>query len=124
MNQKVRLEASPMPKSARHNSVPLSPLNRLQAKAREQSWVKGAVNYDEDLHFSTYYLRTSCSKITAPLYPGYSHIVASYEAYTETYYLLKEECRESAVAIVDRALRQPGWLPGILKEIRRHSDAL
>jgi phosphohistidine swiveling domain-containing protein len=99
-------------------------LKRLQELTQQQEWVKGAVNYDEDLHFSTYYLRASCSAVTAPLYPGYSSIVASYEGFNETYYLLKRECHESAAAIVERALRRPGWLPQILRAIRRHSDAL
>lgn len=82
------------------------------------------MNYDEDLHFSTYYLRASCPAVTTPLYPGYSCLVASYEGYNETYHLLKEECRASAAAIVDQALRRPRWLPRILGEIRRRSDAL
>jgi phosphohistidine swiveling domain-containing protein len=107
------------------NAVAGRCLKRLQQRAQGREWVKGAVNYDEDLHFSTYYLRASCSGVTLPLnYPGYSCIVASYEGFHETYYLLKEECRESAVAIVERALRQPRWLPGIVREIRRRSDAL
>src|SRR5947209_10632620 len=91
---------------------------RLRQLVCAKEWVKGAVNYDEDLHFSTYYLRASSSAVTEPLYPGYSWVVASYEGFAETYYLLKEECRASAAAIVGRALRQPLWLPGILDEIR------
>jgi phosphohistidine swiveling domain-containing protein len=106
------------------DSMSLSWRKRLGKLVREQEWVKGAVNYDEDLHFSTYYLRASCSAGAAPLYPGYSCLVASYEGFNETYYLLARECRESAAAIVARALRQPRWLPGILGVIRRRSDAL
>jgi phosphohistidine swiveling domain-containing protein len=97
---------------------------RLRQLVCDKEWVKGAVNYDEDLHFSTYYLRASCSAVTGPLYPGYSWIVASYEGFNETYYLLKEECRASAVAIVERALRRPRWLPGVIDQIRQRSDAL
>jgi hypothetical protein len=37
--------------------------NRLQG----QQWLKGAVNYDEDLHFSSYYLRASSAQLTRPL---------------------------------------------------------
>ena len=99
-------------------------LKRLRKRVQGQTWLKGAVNYDEDLHFSTYYLRASCAEVTAPLYPGYSCLVASYESFNESYYLLKDECRQSAVAIVNRALRQPRWLGGILRQIRRHSDGL
>ena len=96
----------------------------LRSLAHHEAWVKGAVNYDEDLHFSTYYLRASCAEVTASLYPGYSSIVASYDGFNETYYLLKSECRASAIAIVEKALRKPEWLPGILAQIRRGSDAL
>ncbi len=99
-------------------------LKHLRKSVQGQEWVKGAVNYDEDLHFSTYYLRASCATVTAPLYPGYSCLVASFESFNEAYYLLKRECRETAAAIVGRALRRPGWLPWILQEIQRRSDAL
>ena len=102
----------------------LSSRKRLWKLVREREWVKGAVNYDEDLHFSTYYLRASCSAVTAALYPGYSCLVASFEGFNETYYLLKDECRATAAAIVGQALRRPRWLPHILGEIRRRSDAL
>jgi phosphohistidine swiveling domain-containing protein len=94
--------------------------NRLQG----QQWLKGAVNYDEDLHFSSYYLRASSAHLTRPLYPGYSSFVASYEGFNETYYLQKEECHSCAAAIVEHALREPRWLTGIMGEIRRRSDAL
>src|SRR5437016_4257446 len=80
---------------------------RLRGLARGRAWVKGAVNYDEDLHFSTYYLRASLAARTAPLYPGYSCVVASYEGFNETYWLLEDECRECAAAIVARALARP-----------------
>jgi phosphohistidine swiveling domain-containing protein len=89
-----------------------------------EEWVKGAVNYDEDLHFSSYYLRASCSPVTAPHYPGYSGLVASYEGFNETYYLASAECRASAAVIVKRAVRNPRWLPRVLQEIQRRSDAL
>jgi phosphohistidine swiveling domain-containing protein len=99
-------------------------LTDLRKLIKANQWVKGAVNYDEDLHFSTYYLRASCAGATAPLYEGYSCILAFYEDFNETYYLLEGECRSIAAAIVRRGLRQPGWLRRILQEIRRRSDAL
>jgi len=54
-------------------------LQRLERLVADREWVKGAVNYDEDLHFSTYYVRASCSNVTGSLYPGYSCIVGSYD---------------------------------------------
>jgi phosphohistidine swiveling domain-containing protein len=109
---------------ARQGRAALPVLERLRRLAHGRAWVKGAVNYDEDLHFSTYYLRASCPAVTVPLYPGYSCVVASYEHFNEAYYLLEDECRESATAILRRALRQRQWLPRILCEIKRRSEAL
>lgn len=98
--------------------------DRSCKRVQGREWVKGAVNYDEDLHFSSYYLRASSAAVTRPLYPGYSCFLASYDEFNETYYLLKEECRTCAAAIIERALRAPGWLLEILAQIRRRSDAL
>jgi phosphohistidine swiveling domain-containing protein len=97
---------------------------RLQVSLRERTWVKGAVNYDEDLHFSSYYLRASGAQATGSMYPGYSSVVASYEGFRETYWLLEDECRGTAAAIVDRALEDPRWLPRVLRTIQKRSDAL
>src|SRR5262249_19250741 len=99
-------------------------LEHLRKWIGAREWVKGAVNFDEDLHFSSYYLRASCAAITKPLYPGYSSFVAFYHDFNETYYLLKSECQTTATAIVRRALRQPAWLGGILRQIRKHADGL
>src|SRR5262249_49314107 len=98
--------------------------DRLRQLIQEREWVKGAVNYDEDLHFSTFYLRASAARNTARLYPGYTHTIAFYEHFNEYYYLLKEECLHSARAITQKALRQPTWLPRVLRETRRRSDLL
>src|SRR5947208_307166 len=82
------------------------PSDRLREMLEASAWVKGAVNYDEDLHFSSFYLRASCASQTVPLYPGYSTIVAFYAGFNETYYLLKSECLATAQAIVQKALRR------------------
>ena len=98
--------------------------DRLRKLIRGQEWVRGAVNYDEDLHFSTFYLRASWARHTGSLYPGYTHLVAFYEGFNEQYYLLKSECHSTATAVVGKALRQPAWLPSILVQVRRRSDLL
>jgi hypothetical protein len=101
-----------------------APLERLRDWLGGEEWVKGAVNYDEDLHFSSFYLRASCASHTGRLYRGYTCLVAIYEGFNEHYYLLKEECRRTAVALVQKALRRPEWLPGVVREIVRLSDRL
>jgi phosphohistidine swiveling domain-containing protein len=99
-------------------------VDRFRKWIQGKEWVKGAVNYDEDFHFSTFYLRASHAQSTAPLYPGYTSIVAFYEGFNECYYLLRSECLRTASAIVQKALRRPAWLPKILRTIERRSDAL
>jgi phosphohistidine swiveling domain-containing protein len=115
--------ATPAP-VARGSSQTAPPLDRLRERLQNQEWVKGAVNYDEDLHFSTFYLRASCVPHTGRLYRGYTSLVAIYEGFNEHYYLLKDECRDTAVALVRKALRRPEWLPCVIQEIIRLSDRL
>jgi phosphohistidine swiveling domain-containing protein len=103
-------------------TVPL--VKRLSKLIQARDWVQGAVNYDEDLHFSTFYLRSWHARHAVPLYPGYTFIFAFYAGFNEYYYLLRNECRSNAVAIVNKALQRPGWLPRILRGITRRSDAL
>ena len=77
-------------------TVPL--VKRLSKLIQARDWVQGAVNYDEDLHFSSFYLRASCASHTGRLYRGYTCLVAIYEGFNEHYYLLKEECRRTRYA--------------------------
>jgi len=99
-------------------------LEQLQRLIGAHEWVVGAVNYDEDLHFSTFYLRASCAPYIGELYPGYSCLVSFYRDFSEQYFLLKNECISAAAAIVGRALGDPTWLPAIIKEVKRQSDLL
>lgn len=99
-------------------------MDRFHRLVHEDEWVRGAVNYDEDLHFSSFYLRASCAPHTGSLYPGYHSLVAFYQGFNEEYYLRKRECLTVAQAIVTKALRQPAWLPQVLGAIERHSDLL
>jgi phosphohistidine swiveling domain-containing protein len=113
-----------MSHAARNLTRTTSPLDRLRERIQGGEWVKGAVNYDEDLHFSTFYLRASCSPYTGRLYPGYTCLLAFYEGFNEHYYLLKDECLRTAVSLVKKALRRPEWLPCVVQEIVRLSDRL
>lgn len=87
-------------------------------------WVLGAVNYDEDFHFSSYYIRASYSENAADLYPGYNNIVGFYDNFTERYYLTKEECILCSTAIIKKALSNPSWLPDVLRQIVKKTDIL
>jgi phosphohistidine swiveling domain-containing protein len=99
-------------------------IEKLSHLVEEYDWIIGAANYDEDLHFSSYYLRASTPRRTNGYYPGYSSIFAFYEDFNERYYLRRDECEASARAIVRHSLRDPPWLEGILDEIVHRSDRL
>lgn len=90
----------------------------------ESDWVIGALNFDEDLHFSSYYLRASLPSVTAGLYPGYSQLLSFYHSFNERYYLLKDECIHNAKEIVAYAKQNIGWLHDVLREIRKHCNSL
>ena len=87
-------------------------------------WLVGAINYDEDLHFSSYYLRASTPQQTIPHYPGYRSILAFYEDFTERYYLRRAECVESAETLVKKAVADPDWLGDILDTIVEECNEL
>lgn len=90
----------------------------------DEDWVIGAVNYDEDLHFSSYYLRASLREIINDLYPGYTKTISFYYKFNEYYYLLKEECIENASVIIHKAEENIGWLQSILINISVHCENL
>jgi phosphohistidine swiveling domain-containing protein len=96
----------------------------LRQLVRDGDWVIGAINYDEDLHFSSYYLRASLHAHPTHDHPGYSFVVATYEDFTERYYLLRDECIATAAGIVQRALESPTWLSNILANIITLADRL
>lgn len=99
-------------------------MQELMDAIQHGEWVIGAVNFDEDLHFSSYYLRASLRAVTRHLYPGYTKLVSFYSRFDEHYYMLKEECIENAVAIIRKAEDNIGWLQGVLVQIRTHSERL
>jgi len=103
----------------------LNAANKFLSKAvNENEWVIGALNFDEDLHFSSYYLRASLKSGTGGLYPGYSQLLSVYHGFNERYYLLKNECIYNAKEIVTYAAQNIGWLHSVLIEIRKHCEYL
>ena len=53
----------------------------------DKKWVSCGVNLDEDIHFSTLYLRTSLDKNIGHIFKGYSSFVAVYDNFNEEYFL-------------------------------------
>lgn len=97
----------------------------LSGLSNEGEWILGATNFDEDLHFSSYYLRASmASRSVLGGVPGYTALVAHYSDFTERYYLLRDECLSVAAALLSKAVKDPSWLPQVLSEIEVRSADL
>lgn len=120
----------PDPKSP-SSKVVLSTLDQeiceLKTEIQGTRWLVGAVNLDEDLHFSTYYLRAS-ARVNLPKGLqrfGYSKIIAIFHDLNERYYLSQDECSVVAHELIAEMLANPEWFQQeILDEIYRRADAL
>ena len=99
-------------------------ITRILNTISQHKWVLGAINLDEDLHFSSFYLRTSVSSYTAPLYPGYSVIIGIYKPFQEEYYLQKEECIHNSDFLIQKALEDYEWWEEILRRIQKLTSTL
>ena len=89
-------------------------INKIISKNK---WIIGATNLDEDIHFSSFYLRASVSSNTENLYPGYSAIVSFYENFNEVYYLLKNECVENSKYLIKKCCNDAGWMDTVIRKI-------
>ena len=89
-------------------------------------WIVGAVNFDEDLHFSSFYTRQSCTPYLDGEHSifGYAGLIAIYEDFRETYYIPRAECIRVAQAILDKIVSNPAWMQDVLDEIYKRSKAL
>jgi hypothetical protein len=89
-------------------------------------WIVGAVNFDEDLHFSSFYTRQSCQKWLPDELKrfGYSTLVAVYEDFNEIYYLPKSECVRVAEDLLELIRETPLWLQDVIDRIYRLADDL
>lgn len=86
---------------------------------QQSRWIVGAVNFDEDLHFSSFYLRQSM-RVNLPTKLqeyGYDNLIAIYDNFNETYYIPEAECRQVTESLLKTILRNPLWLQDILEEI-------
>ena len=59
----------------------------MRKSLEKKKWISCGVNLDEDIHFSTLYLRMSLDKNIGHIFPGYSSFVAIYENFNEEYFL-------------------------------------
>ncbi len=89
---------------------------------RYDNWILGGKNFDEDLHFSSFYIRTSSEKYVKNF--GYKTIVAFYNNFNEEYYIPKKECERISKLLIERMKNNPKWMRDIIDAIYKRSDDL
>lgn len=84
-------------------------------------WVVGAVNIDEDVHFSSYYLKQSMQKYLPSEFKdvGYKNIITVYEDFNETYYIPLSECEEVSNNLIKKSLADPMFMERIIEKITK-----
>ncbi|MGC8621901.1 MAG: PEP/pyruvate-binding domain-containing protein [Caldisphaera sp.] len=99
-------------------SIPISDQD-LENLIESRRWLVGASNVNEDLHFSTLYLRNSTKKylpIELKRY-GYKNIVALYDNFYELYLIPEKEINEVSNNLINDILKDPKWFQDILNKI-------
>ncbi len=91
-----------------------------------KNWLVGAVNFDEDLHFSSFYLYQSWKhKLPDELKEfGYKNIIACYKDFNEIYFIPEQECKRVADALIEKIKENPFWFNDILEKIKKFAENL
>lgn len=81
----------------------------------QDSWIVGGENFDEDLHFSSFYIRQSSKKyLSRIIKTGYHTIIAVFLNFNETYYITKSECERVAEKLLKKIKKRPDWINTII----------
>lgn len=92
----------------------------------DEQWLVGAVNLDEDVHFSSFYLEQSMSKKLPDELKdfGYHNIVAVYEDFNEIYYIPKKECVEVSNRLISYSLKNVDFWADLFQKTDESIDKL
>lgn len=89
-----------------------------------KKWISCGINLDEDIHFSTSYLRMSIDKNIGHIFSGYTSFIAIYENFNEEYFLEEDECIRVAKKLIHKITMDYSWFEQILKNIIKRTDIL
>lgn len=98
--------------------------NDMKKYLENQKWISCGVNLDEDIHFSTTYLRMSLDKNIGHIFCGYSSFVAIYENFNEEYFLKEDECFQIAERLTRKIITDFPWFEQVLDNIIYKTDML
>ena len=84
---------------------------------KSDNWITGAINLDEDIHFSSYYLKRSLDKNIGKIFPGYSKVISLNTNCNEEYFLLEDECNNLSKKLISKMVDTPEWFDYILASV-------
>ena len=89
-------------------------------------WLLGAVNQDEDIHFSSLYLGQSMKYNLPEKFRnfGYEEIIAIYENFNERYYIREKECIKVANNLISTLINDLEFWDNLSKEIKESMEEL
>lgn len=90
----------------------------------ENKWVSCGINLDEDVHFSTTYLRMSLNENIKHIFQGYTAFVAIYDNFNEEYFFDEDECIEIARNLIAKIISDGPWFDQILDNVIKKADIL
>ena len=92
--------------------------------SKRSDWISVSINLDEDLHFSTQYLRSSIKGNQNAIFSGYSELVSTYHHFNEEYFLRESECISASKELILRMQKNPDWFNGVIDNILQLSNKL
>lgn len=97
-----------------------------KSEEENTSWLVGAVNLDEDIHFSSFYLLRSVAAFLPEEYKkyGYRNIIAIYNDFNETYYVPEKECIAVSEQLINDGEKNCRFWDDILEIITRKISEL
>jgi phosphoenolpyruvate synthase/pyruvate phosphate dikinase len=99
-------------------------VDQILQTLRNSKMILGAINIDEDIHFSSFYLRASSHIGSVESAFKYNFIVEINQDFREFYFIPEEECLRVANNILNRIKSDNKWIECILTEIDNRSNRL
>lgn len=91
-----------------------------------KEWLVGAINLDEDIHFSAYYLFQSlaCNLPNELKKFGYQNIISFYDDFNETYFIPESECTIVSENIIKESEIDSTFWENLFKKINAYIKEL
>lgn len=100
--------------------------DQQEEEQKSDRWLLGAVNQDEDIHFSALYLGQSMKNNLPEEFKefGYEEIIAVYENFNERYYIREKECINVANNLISTLINDLEFWDNLSRDIKETMEEL